>query len=367
MKTKKSILLWMIFPILSMLAFSSCSKEGDMLDSGDMLTFKKEDPAPLVFSASYTPEQKENIKKIGYPFLPEQERNAWDDTIQSDLPTRFGLFSLPQRSTLRAAGVYGSYPGRYWTMVRVKIGKELGIRARKYLNEAVRVIEQQTNVRFYNSQRDAKYEYGIELPNVVVRTTDNNTIGSGNFGMAGDEQYIEVPRGIEDSSKYPNDKALAFFLHALCNAAGMFNEVQRLDRDDYIDIFWDNIFEDCHDFLLKETKNYSILGYFDYNSITMLSSKAYSKNGETTILKKGGGQIPETTKLSDLDKSFLNAYYLPFIARKDVYIELDSIVYIRGRQLREEERMDLQRRLNESRGLYGDPPASGRAPKRERW
>ena len=114
-------------------------------------------------------------------------------------------------------------------------------------------------------------------------------------------------------------------------------------------------------------ENYSTLGYFDYNSITMFSSKSYSKNGQNTVVKKGGGQIAETIKLSDLDKIFLNSRYLPFIARTDTYTELDSVVYSGSRRLSEEERLQLQRSLNERWGYYGDPPQSGRSPKRKRW
>ena len=241
MSIKRNFQLWISLALLSMLSFS-CSKETDMMDTGAVSSEEATFSPPLVFSASYTPEQEENIRRTGAPFLPEQEKNAWNDTIQRDLPATLGMFFIPKRALVRAAGVNGSYPGRYWTMVRVKTGP-LGIRARKYLNEAVRVIESETNVRFYNSQEDPEYyePYHIKLPNIYVRTTTDASVGSGSFGMTGEEQYINAPRDIENTSLYPNDKALAFFLHALCNAAGMFNEIQRPDRDDYVDIFWGNI------------------------------------------------------------------------------------------------------------------------------
>lgn len=336
----------------------------------DLSTSTEDLDAPtLIFGASYTSEQEENIRAIGAPFLPEQERDAWKNPIESDIPCTWGLFSLPKPTDLRAAGINAFYPARYWTMIRVKTG-HLGRRARKLLNEAVKVIESETNVRFYNSQKDPEYAepYHIKLPNVFVRMTNNSAIGSGNFGMIGGEQYIDVPEDLEDLSKYSEEKALAFFVHALCNAAGMFNEVQRPDRDQYVDIFWNNIPKECHKFFVAETDNYAMLGYFDYNSITMLSSKDYSKDGKSlTVVKKGGGQIAETVKLSELDKEFLNSHYLPFIARRDTYSELDSVVYSGRRRLSEYERLELQRALNARWGVYNDPPVEGRSPKRERW
>ena len=145
-------------------------------------------------------------------------------------------------------------------------------------------------------------------------------------------------------------------MHAFCNAAGMFNEQQRKDRDQYVDIHWENIKEGCNFYFDRETDNYTMLGYFDYNSITLASSKAYSKNGNNTITKKGGGSIAKKLTLSLYDISFLNDHYLPLIARSDLYIELDKVVYLSdGRKLTEAERIDLQAYLNARRGLNNEP------------
>lgn len=367
MRIETIISRWLSVAIMVTLCWA-CSKQADVAVSPRGATSSEEEAPVLVFSATYTPEQEENIRLTGNPFLPEQEKNAWNSPIEQGVPARYGVFALPEANSLRAAGINAYYPGRYWTMIRLKTGK-LERRAQRLLNKAVQTMESQTNVRFYNAQKDPEYDASgrVKLPNVFVRMSTSLAIGSGNFGMTGKEQYIDVPQDIEDRVKYPDDKALAFFMHALCNVAGMFNEVQRPDRDKYVDIRWDNIPKECHKFLSRESKNYTTLGYFDFNSITMLSSKAYSKNGESTILKKGGGQIAETTQLSELDKSFLNYQYVPYIARRDTYIELDTVVYHGSRRLSEEERLDLQRRMNAYWGVYTNPPAEGRLPKREPW
>lgn len=75
-------------------------------------------------------------------------------------------------------------------------------------------------------------------------------------------------------------------MHALCNAAGMFNEQQRKDRDSYVDIYLNNVKSGCTFQFTKQDENYTMLGNFDYNSITLASSQAYSKNGYNTITKK---------------------------------------------------------------------------------
>lgn len=237
------------------------------------------------FIATLTDFQKENLKNVGSVFLPEQEKNSWDNIISEHVPSRWGIFELPSNidSNLRAVGVWGSYPGRYWTMIRVKTAR-LDDRVRDALNSAVDKIESKTNVRFYNSQLDPEYAepYHIKLPNVYVRLVQKDFGVSGSFGMSGGEQYIDVPSNFSGT----DEELEAFLMHALCNAGGMFNEVQRKDRDDYVTINWNNIPSDIHWCFNKVGKNYTQRGYFDYNSITMPHSKGYSKNGGYTFLKK---------------------------------------------------------------------------------
>ena len=240
---------------------------------------------------------------------------------------------------------------------------------RRIINLSVKTIEKYTNVRFYNSQKDPEYyePYHIKLPNIFITYSNDNNEGSGSFGLVGGEQYIRIPRELDDEKKYTDDEVCAFFMHAFCNAAGMFNEQQREDRDQFVDIHWENIKEGCNFYFDRETDNYTMRGYFDYNSITLASSKAYSKNGNNTITKKGGGSIAKNLTLSLYDINFLNEHYLPLIARSDLYTELDNVVYLPdGRKLTEAERIDLQAYLNARRNLNNEPPASGRI-KREPW
>lgn len=354
-----------LFSLVGML--SSCSNE-------DVQSFVEQQPASeasvkdaLNFRAEYSPQQKENLAATGSIFLPEQQKDSWNSIVPEDIPTNWGVFESPLKPQTKAVGIWGAYQAQYWTMIRLKTAT-LSARMKKAINNAVKKMESQTNVRFYNSQYDPEYyePYHIKLPNVYIRYSSGNNEGSGSFGLVGGEQYIDIPRELDDKTQYSNEEVEAFFLHAFCNAAGMFNEQQRKDRDQYVDIHWSNIKNGCNFYFDKQSRNYTMRGYFDYNSITLASSKAFSKNGGNTITKKGGGTIAKNLTLSPLDISFLNDHYLPYIARTDNYTELDTVVYRNGRQLSDAERIELQRRINEQRGLYGEPPASGRI-ERKPW
>jgi hypothetical protein len=343
----------------------SCSDE-DYQSLND-LSGEVEYKEALDFVATLSPQQQENFEKTGEIFLPDQRKDSWNNIIAEDVPTRWGVFENPFKPQTRAAGIWGSYPAQYWTMIRLKTAV-LDSRIRDAINEAVDEIELNTNVRFYNSQNDPKYyEPGhIEYPNVYIAYSNGDNEGSGSFGLVGGEQYVRVPADFADRSKYTDEEVVAFLMHAFCNAAGMFNEQQRKDRDSYVTIYLNNVKDGCKFQFTKQDKNYTMLGNFDYNSITLASSKAYTKNGSNTITKTGGGLIAYNYHLSTLDKNFLNNFYLPYIARNDLWIELDNTVYYNGKILTNAERLDLQRQMNQQRGLYGDPPAEGRI-ERQPW
>lgn len=239
---------------------------------------------------------------------------------------------------------------------------------------AVKEIEAKTNVRFYNSSKDDEsITVGgttIKFPNVKVnmQSSASGIEGAGNFGLIGGEQIIWVPEELNNPEKYTLKEVTAFLVHAFCNAAGMFNEQQRKDRDNYVVVYDSNIKPTCKVCFAKQNSNYTMRLAFDFLSITLASSKSYSINpNNNTLTQKGGGLIAKNLELSDIDRSFLNEFYLPYMSRKDNWIVLDTVVYDKNNnKLSESERIQLQKKLNAERGLYGTPPENG-SIKREPW
>jgi len=69
-------------------------------------------------------------------------------------------------------------------------------------------------------------------------------------------------------------------------------------------------------------------------------------------------------QLSSLDRSFVNYFYLPFIARTDVYRELDDVVYTSNNtQLTPSQRQELQDYLNN----YAPYPGTGNRIQQQDW
>ena len=375
MKTLKIFTLSSL--LTGMFLFNGCTNDDLLPLDGNLDSIALEDKSALDFVAMLTPEQEENFNNCGDIFLPEQQKNAWNAIIDKDIPASWGLFDSPFKQSkdvqTRAVGIWGSYPAQYWTMIRLKNGP-LSPFILGAMTMAVKEMEANTNVRFYNSSKDDEnITIGgttIKLPNVKVnmQTSTSQIEGTGNFGLIGGEQIVWIPQDLNNSDKYTQKEVAAFLMHAFCNAAGMFNEQQRKDRDDYVQIYDSNIKPTCKVCFTKQSSNYTMQGNFDMLSITLASSKAYSINPTSinTITKKGGGLIAKNLELSYSDKYFLNDFYLPYIGRTDNWIELDTVVYYRGSRLSESERVQLQDRLNADRGLYGTPPANGRI-ERKPW
>ena len=354
LKLRVSTIVMTCISIVSM-SLVACSNEEDCTVS------PVESPDGTVeFVAQFTDQQEMLIEETGNPFGEKAQKDSWSDMISPDIPTTWGLFDDPRENfSTRAVGIYGSYPAQYWTMLRVKL-LQLPTEIKDGAIMAIEEIESNTNVRFYNSIQDQEYyEPGhIKLPNIAVRMNSTAIEGSGSYGLVGGEQYINVPNALTQQTPAEIKR---FFLHAFCNAAGMFNEQQRKDRDDYVKVYLDNVKDNCKSAFSKITNNYTMQGTFDYFSITLAASKEYSKNGNNTITKKAGYQIEKNQTLSTNDIYFLNSFYLPYIARTDNYIELDDTYYPYGQKLTESERLNLQNRINAQRGLTGTPPIENRA------
>lgn len=343
--------------IVVIFSFASCTNEDvDMNPST-----KSPDKSSVDFIARFTPQQATLLSETGNPFGFAEQKDSWNSQIDPEIPTCWGLFDMPdviESTETRAVGIYGSYPAQYWTMLRVKLLK-LPENVKDQAIMAIEQIEASTNIRFYNSIEDeAYYEPGhILLPNIAVRMNESSIEGSGSYGLVGGEQYINVPNTLSSES---DEEIRRFFLHAFCNAAGMFNEQQRNDRDNYVTITLSNVKTTCKDAFTKITKNYATQGSFDYSSITMAASTDYSNGSGNTIMKKGNYAIAKNYELSYNDIYFINSRYLPYKARTDNYVELDDTYYPNGQKLTETERLELQTQLNAQRGLSGEPPLSGR-------
>jgi Astacin (Peptidase family M12A) len=97
-------------------------------------------------------------------------------------------------------------------------------------------------------------------------------------------------------------------VHEIGHAAGFYHEQSRTDRDQYVTIDYSAI-SPGHEKWFEIRKGAQDIGTYDYASIMHYSRKAFSKNGNDTIITKGGANIGQREGLSPLDKAALAQLY----------------------------------------------------------
>ncbi|KAG1690295.1 putative methyltransferase TARBP1 [Nymphon striatum] len=110
--------------------------------------------------------------------------------------------------------------------------------------------------------------------------------GSGcysNVGRIGGEQKVSLGRGCEP---------FGTSVHELTHAIGFFHEQSRNDRDSYITVQYNNIARNMWpQFDKTNTAFAQPLTHFDFNSVMLYGSYAFSNNQRRTMIKKDGSDI----------------------------------------------------------------------------
>ena len=158
---------------------------------------------------------------------------------------------------------------------------------------AIDFINQKTNVKFV--QRNGEDNY------VIIKVGEQQCYS--NVGMLGGPQLIYLSRGCQSRE----------VLHELMHTLGFFHEQNREDRDDYVEIFWDNIAPEHHTQFKKIPNDFLGIDQrpFDYQSIMLYSSYFFSLyEGEPSMLDLSGNELrPESKYLSEEDIERVNIAY----------------------------------------------------------
>lgn len=162
--------------------------------------------------------------------------------------------------------------------------------------DAMRSWEKVTKVRFVelsDSNADKYSDYLLFTP------TDNLKCSSF-VGRQGGSQIILLG---------PNCAAMNV-AHELGHALGLWHEQSRNDRNQYINILWENIDEDYRYNFNQHMNDGEDFGYYDYQSIMHYTAYAFSKNGKPTIIPlEEGVIIGQRKQLSAKDIAAVNAMY----------------------------------------------------------
>jgi len=159
------------------------------------------------------------------------------------------------------------------------------------ITKAINEYEVKTNIVFIPRTNEFNY---VEF----FATKDNS---SSFLGVLGGRQRIRIAEWGTTGT----------VIHEIGHALGLLHEHCRNDRDNYVQIHWDNIpLLDRHNFIKWRTPFSINTQDFDFNSIMMYGPFAFSDNQEPTITKiNGSGYSVNRDYLSDGDIEIINQIY----------------------------------------------------------
>lgn len=109
------------------------------------------------------------------------------------------------------------------------------------------------------------------------------------------------------------DCSAADIAHEILHALGFIHEQNRVDRDSFVEIVWDNIKEEYkYNFEMLPESFMKVSGStgFDFNSLMIYPSNSFAKNnGLITIKAKQNSQIKPSLSLSPSDLERLRKFY----------------------------------------------------------
>jgi len=127
-------------------------------------------------------------------------------------------------------------------------------------------------------------------------------------GRSGGRQELNLQRYVPGSGCFREGTIIHEFIHSL----GFYHMQSAHDRDDYVDIIWENIQPGTeNNFAKHEANRVSHFGVgYDYGSVMHYSATAFSINGQRTIVTLDPtAEIGQRDGMSDKDIARINAMY----------------------------------------------------------
>jgi hypothetical protein len=144
----------------------------------------------------------------------------------------------------------------------------------------------------------------------VQRTTEHDYI----MFMKGSGCYSTIGRvgGVQHISLGSNCVYKGLIIHEIMHTLGFFHEHLRFDRDDYVNIYLDNVIPGTEDNFEKYNRDETDLmdQPYDYYSLMHYSERAFTKNGGKTIEAKDFNvTLLDRSTLSSIDQIKINMLY----------------------------------------------------------
>ncbi|MCB0628508.1 MAG: M12 family metallopeptidase [Saprospiraceae bacterium] len=180
-------------------------------------------------------------------------------------------------------------------IIPYRLDAEFSLDDRARILRGIEALNNETNLHIIPRAGEEDYVY---IKKVEMRSAG----GKSSLGRRGGEQSLKLNPGNFNEGTV---------IHELLHTAGFYHEQQRNDRDNFVQINFDNItLLNRHNFWKEDRDNAHTCGSYDVSSIMHYSGYAFSRNDEPTIIdRRTGLPVARTDELSDTDKDCVNLIY----------------------------------------------------------
>jgi hypothetical protein len=206
---------------------------------------------------------------------------------------------LVEGSNRRRLGAPSGNKDRLWTnrTVYFKWSIMSNLQMRESFDSAMRELTGKVLLRFIELVDDGDDDGDFPSGNYIdVVDNESSRCFSSGIGMQGGRQAINLAR----SCWTPSGGAV---LHQLIHAVGMWHEQSNANRDDYVEIQWDNIEEGRESNFQKRTNSIDLGVYYDYGSIMHYGKYAFSNGelGDLSTIKAMGNHYGKTNEENEAE------------------------------------------------------------------
>jgi hypothetical protein len=220
-------------------------------------------------------------------------RETVNYTVANNLPVYQGDIILNFSSVSQAGLGIAPRQEYLWPNNLVPYEIEANLAAKNRISEAIAHWEANTEIRFVERTRENASQY----PNYVRFVTAQGCASY--VGMQGGMQRIFLSPQCSTGNT----------IHEIGHALGLWHEQSRNDRDEFVEVRFQNIVRGYeHNFDIRSDDGED-LGDYDYGSIMHYPRWAFSKNGEDTIVPYNGAEIGQRDALSPGDIGAIGIMY----------------------------------------------------------
>uniref|UniRef100_A0A182WXS3 Metalloendopeptidase n=1 Tax=Anopheles quadriannulatus TaxID=34691 RepID=A0A182WXS3_ANOQN len=168
-----------------------------------------------------------------------------------------------------------------------------------HIELGVRLLQSQSCLRFHRVSSDAP---------AYIRVIGSDSGCYSSVGYTGRAQNLNLAPNVPGQGCFRIGTVVHEFLHAL----GFYHQQSASDRDEFVDIIWDNIQKGTENnfniYSSSVVTDFNV--QYDYGSVMHYGATAFSVNGQRTIIPKDpNATIGQRLSMSERDISKLNWMY----------------------------------------------------------